>query len=163
MDYSSPPGNSSRKRGRFVIELIKLTLIAFIIILPIRFFIAQPFIVSGTSMQPAFQAGNYLIIDLLSYRFEQPQRGDVVVFRYPLDPSLFYIKRIAALPGETVVEDSGVLVAKGATTSPTLTLAKDEYFMLGDNAPESSDSRQWGPLQRKFIVGRVLVRAWPLF
>ena len=148
--------------GSFWWQLMKLAAIAFIIVTVFRFFVAQPFIVSGSSMEPAYQPSDYLIIDLLSYRFEKPQRGDVIIFRYPLDPAVFYIKRISALPGETVAENSGILVAKSATTTQTLTLAKDEYFVLGDNAKDSSDSRQWGPLQRKFIIGRVALRAWPL-
>jgi len=147
----------------------RLIVLAFIIVIPVNFFVAEPFIVSGISMQPTFDPGDYLVIDRLTYDIESPQRGDVVVFRYPLDPSMYLIKRIEALPGETVNEATGQVVPRpsgeqhplDATTS-TLTLASDEYFVLGDNSTESSDSRTWGPLQRKFIVGRVLFRLWPL-
>src|ERR1700733_7273068 len=92
-----------QKSENFFTELLKFTAIAAVIILPIRFFVAQPFIVSGESMSPTFENGQYLIVDELSYHFEAPQRGDVIVFRYPKDPSQFFIKRIIGLPGETVM------------------------------------------------------------
>lgn len=132
-------------------EFIKLTLIALLVILPIRMWVAQPFIVSGASMEPTFENGDYLIVDELSYRFQEPQRGDVIIFRYPLNPSKFFIKRIEGLPGETI-ENNG----------EEITLAKDEYFVKGDNKPNSSDSRVWGPLKENLIVGRAIIRLWPI-
>lgn len=161
--------------GKLSTTLLKLAFVALIIVVPVRLFVAQPFVVSGASMEPAFHSGDYLIVDQLTYRFEDPKVGDVVVFQYPLDPSLFLIKRIVALPGETVVEDTGRVITKAAagqnadapsaadaTSTSLITLASDEYYVLGDNPSESTDSRQWGPLQRKFIVGRVILRLWPL-
>lgn len=127
-------------------EFIKFTVIALLIVIPLRTWIAQPFIVHGSSMEPTFQNGDYLIVDEISYRFQKPQRNDVIIFRYPLNPSQFFIKRISGLPGEAI---DGV------------TLKKDEYFVLGDNYFASSDSRSWGPLKSNFIVGRALVRLWP--
>lgn len=161
------------KRARSIIDIVKITLLALILVIPIRLFIAQPFVVTGSSMQPAFNAGDYLVIDKLTYDHAPPQRGDVVVFRYPLDPSVFFIKRIVGMPGETVNADTGAVVGVGdstkkdsalvkTATSTTIALASDEYYVLGDNAAASSDSRQWEPLQRKFIIGRVVFRAWPL-
>ena len=135
---------------------------AFLIASLVRFFIAQPFIIAGPSMQPSFASGDYVVLDLISYDFQKPARGDVVVFRYPLDPELFYVKRIAALPGEWINEQTGALVAASSSLPNTLKLAKDEYFVLGDNTSKSSDSREWGPLQTKFIIGKVFVRVWPL-
>ena len=141
-------GHTSMNPNRLAFyEFAKLGLSALIIATLIRIFIAEPFIVSGPSMMPAYNAGDYLIIDRISYRYEKPVRGETIVFQYPLDPSIYYIKRIAGLPGETI--DGTVL-------------APDEYFMLGDNAHASSDSREWGPLQKKFIIGRVFMRAWPM-
>src|SRR3954471_8919762 len=83
-------------------ELIRFAVIALIIVIPIRLFVIGPFIVSGSSMVPTFQNGNYLIIDKLSYRFSVPKRDDVIVFIPPVDSSKFYIKRVIGLPGETV-------------------------------------------------------------
>lgn len=132
-------------------DFVKFAVIAILIVMPIRFWVAQPFIVSGSSMVPTFKNGDYLIVDELSYQFHAPKKNDVVVFRYPYDTSKFFIKRITGLPGETV-----------NTLSGEITLGENEYFVEGDNAPQSSDSRVWGPLNKNFIVGKTLVRLWPL-
>ncbi len=172
--YAMPEG----QQENFFTELLKLAAIAALIILPIRFFVAQPFIVSGASMDPTFKTGQYLIVDQLTYRFEHPVRGDVIIFRYPKDPSQFFIKRIIGLPGETVrIENGSVYVTE--TNGKTITLHEDyvlnvgngndmtknlstgEYFVMGDNRPESSDSRVWGVLSEKNIVGRAFLRLLP--
>src|SRR3989344_6598984 len=163
-----------------VLEFIKFAVIAVVIVIPIRLFIAQPFIVSGASMVPAFQSGHYLVIDEISYRFEEPKRGEVIVFRFPSSPSKFLIKRVVGLPGETVEikgndiliknEDSpeGFLWKQGdfnrdrSRRDFKVSLSSDEYFVLGDNRGESADSRMWGALKRELIVGRPLVRLYPL-
>ncbi len=166
--------------GRGVIgEVIKFALIAFVIVVPVRLFVAQPFIVSGASMIPTFEPGEYLVIDELSYRVDPPQRGEVIVFRYPLDSSVYYVKRIIGLPGETVeVKDGTVLIKSGSEGFRTLTepyrssvggkkdsravtLDADEYFVMGDNRDQSADSRVWGPLQDRFIIGRAFARLYP--
>ncbi len=191
--YEVPP-NQTPQSGfssslLFVWDFAKVILIALLIILPIRFFIFQPFIVSGSSMEPNFSNGQYLIIDEVSYRFSDPARGDVIVLRYPKDPKQFFIKRIIGLPGDTVTVDNGRVTitndsnSKGVTVAEeylpsqgltfphnttiiggkkTLTLKSDEYFMMGDNRLASSDSRDWGPLEKNEIVGKVFVRVLPL-
>lgn len=164
----------------FFWEVVKVALVSLAIILPIRYFLVQPFYVKGASMEPTFYDHDYLLIDELSYRFREPTRGEVVVFHYPRDRSSFFIKRLVALPGErVVVKDSQVMVGPPqgelAVISETylgewirtngnldLTLASDEYFVLGDNRGASLDSRSFGPLKQEEIVGRVWVRAWPL-
>ncbi len=170
-----------KREGSMVWEVLKYTVISLIIVAPFRIFIAQPFIVSGDSMVDTFHAKEYLIVDQLTYRRVEPERGDVVIFKYPLDPSVYFVKRVLALPGETIRIDHGIVsiqassttapvrldepyVSSGAPTAKPLviTLEKDEYFVLGDNRKESSDSREWGPLQRKFIVGRAFARVFPL-
>lgn len=169
---ATPP---SRRRKNLYFEMAKLLFVALVIVTLVRLFVAQPFVVSGASMQPSFHSGDYLIVDKLGYDFRPPQIGDVIVFQYPLDPSLYLIKRIVALPGETVIEGTGEVVTGAAavqnpdappyadaTSSAVITLASDEYYVLGDNPSQSTDSRQWGPLQRKFIVGRVIARVWPI-
>ncbi len=159
-------------------DIIKFMLLTVLIVVPIRLYIAQPFIVSGTSMYPTFDDHQYLIVDELSYLLRAPARGEVVVFRFPGDPSKYYIKRIIALPGETVTIKNGkvaVIMADGAvvpdqdpyiiqkTISPTVPkkLGSDEYFVMGDNRAVSYDSRYWGPLPRNLMRGRALLRLWP--
>ena len=160
---------------------LKTLILSLLIVLPVRFYVAQPFIVEGESMEPNFQDGNYLIIDELSYRFREPARGEVVVFRYPLSPSVFFIKRIIGLPGETVqIENGSIIITKAGTgdrsvfkepylpselkTIPDMTATLDagEYFVLGDNRPRSSDSRIWGVLPRTNITGKAWIRLWPI-
>ncbi len=165
----------------FAWETFKIVVISLAIIIPVRYFLIQPFFVRGASMEPNFDNGQYLVIDEISYRFSDPERGDVVVFKYPLDPSQFYIKRIVGLPGERVVikngkvfiynlsypqgmalDESGYLSFNISTSGNIKAdLKEDEYFVLGDNRQASSDSRQWGVLTEDLIVGRVWIRAWP--
>ena len=163
----------------FLWEVVKFALISLIIVAPIRLFIASPFIVSGASMEPIFDTGHYLIVDQITYRFENPVRGDVIVFRYPKDPSKFFIKRIIGLPGETVniargavsivntEFPGGMLLSESYIAFPkydtlSATLADNEYFVLGDNRRDSYDSRAWGALPREYITGRALIRLFPL-
>lgn len=161
-------------------ETIKFILTVAIIVIPIRTFVAQPFIVRGPSMDPAFATGHYLIIDELTYRFRDPRRGEVIIMKYPKGPSTYFIKRVIGLPGETVdIKDGKVSITKkdGATISLSdefvseknrisdnskTILLDDEYFVMGDNRAESSDSRSWGPLPRDLVVGRALLRLLPI-
>lgn len=163
----------------FFLELVQIVAIALIIVLPIRYFIFQPFIVKGASMEPNFSDGDYLIIDELSYRLREPKRGEVIVFHYPKQPDQRFIKRIIGLPNEEVkLKDDKITITdnEGNTIvvneleylpgmillpSQTVTLGKDEYFVLGDNRRNSLDSRKWGSLNRDEIIGKVLIRAWP--
>ncbi|PIR47594.1 signal peptidase I [Candidatus Uhrbacteria bacterium CG10_big_fil_rev_8_21_14_0_10_50_16] len=164
----------------FGLEIIQIVVIAAAIIIPIRYFLVQPFYVRGASMEPTFEDREYLLIDEVSYRFHEPERGDVIVFRYPRDKTQFFIKRIIGLPGDTVrVQDGKVTVIDSAHTngvvlqetyvsqpvtlgSEYVTLNPDEYFVLGDNRPASMDSRSFGPIKSEHIVGRVWLRGLPL-
>src|SRR3989344_4060631 len=94
----------------FFWETIKIVVISLIIILPIRYFIVQPFFVKGASMESNFEDGDYIFVDELSYGFGDPERGDVVIFRYPLDQSQFFIKRVIGLPNETVEIKEGKVI-----------------------------------------------------
>lgn len=168
---------------RFVKYLFKETftfiLLAVLVVLPVRLFIAQPFLVDGESMYPTFENGDYLIIDQISYRLSEPERGDVIVFRYPNQPSTFYIKRIIGLPGETVRVEKGIVTITAADgtarsfTEPYIinddttytrdtVLGEGEYYVMGDNRPKSSDSRIWGVLPEENIIGRAFVRLLPI-
>lgn len=173
------------KANRFFAEvwdIAKVLLISAAVVLPIRYFVAQPFIVRGASMEPNFEDREYLVIDEISYYFREPKREEPIVFHYPKDPRQFFIKRIIGLPGERVsIQKGKVMIANaaypegftldevylnppGRLTRPdaAITLGPQEYFMLGDNRDFSSDSRIWGALERKFMVGRVVFRAWPV-
>lgn len=160
-------------------EIVRFSIIAILIVIPIRMFIAQPFIVSGASMDDTFHSGEYLIVDQVSYYFALPARGDVVVFRYPKDPSKFFIKRVIGLPGDTItIENAQVIIEneehpegfildepyiKSMDSAPVMTetLGNREYFVMGDNRNRSSDSRSWGVLQEERIVGRAFIRLFP--
>lgn len=166
----------------FLFDSLKILIVALIIVIPIRTFLFQPFIVKGSSMEPNYRSGDYLIIDELSYNFKDPQRGEVIVFEYPLDPVNKYIKRIIALPGETIqIENGKILINQTEEVDESLylssenidkwsvnnnygplTLKENEYFVLGDNRNYSSDSRRWGILPQENIIGRMLIRFSPL-
>ncbi len=160
----------------FLREILIFIAVALIIIVPIRAFVAEPFVVSGASMYPTFTSGQYLIVDQLSYDFSLPHRGDVVILKYPLDTSVYFIKRIIGLPGETVSINNGVVtINPGNITlsepyiesdhrsfdTSTTTLGPNQYFVMGDNRNQSSDSRIWGTVPRDLIVGRPLLRLLP--
>jgi len=165
----------------FIWEVVKIVVISLAIIIPIRYYLIQPFFVRGASMEPNFDNGQYLVINEIGYRFEDPARGEVIVFKNPVNLSEYYIKRIIGLPSETIeIKDGQVVIynqefpegqildesdylPEGKTTQGTayFKLSENEYFVLGDNRGASSDSRQWGVLPEDNIVGRVWIRAWP--
>lgn len=171
------PRMSDTGKG-LVKDLLTLGLLIFLVVIPIRLFVASPFVVDGESMHPTFENLDYLIVDELVYDFSSPARGDVIVFRYPKNPSVFYIKRVIGLPGETVAINHGIItitkadgtavsldepyvVNEDATYTKSVTLGAGDYFVLGDNRPNSSDSRVWGTLPGKDIIGRVDARLLP--
>jgi len=165
----------------FLWDIIKVAVVALVLAGVVRYFLVQPFFVEGASMEPNFESGEYLLIDEISYYFKPIKRSEVIVFHYPLDPSKYYIKRIIGLPGETVEIKNGKVIvhnndhpdgfainenylSKNLTTDGRIKkkLGNDEYFVLGDNRPVSSDSRRWGVLPKNEIVGRAWIRAWPI-
>ncbi len=174
---TTPP---AKKEENFLIEILRFTFVALLIVVPIRMFVAQPFIVQGASMDPTFRTGQYLIVDQLTYHFNDPKRGEVIVFKYPKDPSKFFIKRIIGVPGDTLSIQGNTVSIKNeqhpdgfvldepyiADMRPdgliTETLGEHEYFVMGDNRNASSDSRVWGVLRDNMIIGRTLVRLLPV-
>ncbi|MBX2866706.1 signal peptidase I [Candidatus Kaiserbacteria bacterium] len=176
----TPSVSDAPQNEHWAKELLRFVLITLVIVVPIRVFIAQPFIVSGASMESTFQNGDYLIVDQLTYHFEEPQRGDVVVFRYPNDPSRFFIKRVIGIPGDTITITGNKITLinkeypegvalnepyvekQSPRTDQTFVLEDEEYVVFGDNRDESSDSRLWGVLPRENISGRAFVRLFPL-
>jgi signal peptidase I len=177
---TTPENAPTEKKEGIVTEILRFSFYALVIVLPIRMFIAQPFIVSGASMETTFSTGQYLIVDQLTYHFEEPMRGDVVIFRYPKDPLKFFIKRVIGLPGDTIRIDGSEVTITNAehpdgmildeeyihsmrpSTTITEVLGDGEYFVMGDNRDASSDSRAWGILPRDNIVGRAFLRLFPL-
>lgn len=181
IEEQEPPSSLVKEALIFLWEIAKVIVVSLAIIIPIRYFLIQPFYVKGASMEPNFFDHEYLIVDQITYRFSSPSRGDVVVFRYPRDPREFFIKRVIGLPGEKIiVKNNKILVyskehEEGAVLEEqylpedvknignvTETIGDDEYFLMGDNRSESLDSRVFGPIQRKSIVGKVFFRGWPL-
>ena len=159
-------------------DLIKFALIAVIIVVPIRMFIAQPFVVSGESMFPTFNDGEYLIVDEISYILGNPHRGDVIIFHYPNDTKRFFIKRIIGMPNEEISINHGKVkiinkenpdgftldepyIDEQFNTTASYKTGNDEFFVMGDNRNKSSDSRTWGLLPSNLIVGRAYLRLLP--
>ncbi len=159
------------------LELVRFTLLVLLVVIPIRIFIAQPFIVSGHSMDPTFHDGDYLIVDEISYKYKNPERGQVIIFKLPSNHKRFLIKRIIGLPGETVkIEGGKIYITEkngkkieldenylngNFSSYGTWKLGKNEYFVMGDNRNNSSDSRSWGLLDRKLIIGKTFLRLFP--
>lgn len=167
----------------FIWDLAKVFFTAFVLVwLIIRPFIAEPFVVSGNSMVPNFHNREYLIVQKISYRFNTPERGDVIVFKYPLDPEQYFIKRIIGLPGDTVTVEQGRVIITNQEhpngfvldekylPNQNVTLGRPDpvsiddnhYYVLGDNRLQSSDSRAWGLLPKSDMVGKVFLRVLPL-
>jgi signal peptidase I len=182
---ASSPSKPQDKKGRFwasVGEWVKVIVIALIIAIPIRTFIAEPFVVQGASMDPTFDTGQFLIVDRLTYDFRKPERGDVIVFEYPNDTTQDYIKRVIGLPGETLsIKGGKISIQESPSSTPVVldepyiesqhisyddfastTLGPTQYFVMGDNRAQSSDSRSWGLLDYHFIIGRPVLRLSPL-
>jgi signal peptidase I len=166
--------------GLFLLELVKVAVLAGITIAMVRYFLFKPFYVKGASMAPNFLDKEYLIIDELSYRFRPVRRGEIIVFKYPENPKEYFLKRVVGLPGERikiaegqitiynnerpegVVLDEPYLPKDLPTVGERITvLNKNQFFVLGDNRPNSFDSRRFGAVDRSLVVGRVFFRGWP--
>lgn len=163
-----------------IYEIIKTITFVLLAAFLIRYFLIQPFVVEGQSMEPNFHNNEYLVVEKVSYRFGEPKRGDVVIFKAPTNPDLDYIKRIIAVPGETIkiannkIYINGVQISEEYIPSSDLTLVSqdnttimekilgtNEYFVLGDNREHSSDSREFGILEKSLIIGKVWVTVFP--
>jgi signal peptidase I len=156
-------------------ELTKWIMIFILMLSMVHFFIATLFIVDGISMEPNYHTGQYVIVDRFQYLFGTPERGDVVVLKFPGDPEhKKYIKRIIGLPGENVIIQEGVVYINGkkleekylpeeTLTLPNVnrTIKEGDYFLLGDNRPNSSDSRIWGVAARRYLIGRAWLIVYP--
>lgn len=169
-----------QKAGLFLLELVKVVVLAGVTIALVRYFLFKPFYVKGASMEPNFEDKEYLIIDELTYRIRTPARGDVIVFKYPENQQEYFLKRIIGLPGERIkvfngevtiynkAHPEGVVLQEPYLPTDlqtegdqTVTLGSNQYFVLGDNRPNSYDSRRFGVVDKSLIVGRVIFRGWP--
>jgi len=167
--------------GLFLLEIVKVAVLAAVTIGLVRYFLFKPFYVKGASMEPNFYEREYLIIDELTYRFREPERGEVIVFKYPENPKEYFLKRIIGLPGETVKVSEGhitvynkehpegvlvdeVYLSENLLTvgEKTVSLGTNQFYVLGDNRPNSYDSRRFGPIGQDAIVGRAWLRGWPI-
>ena len=164
----------------FLLEIVQIAALALAIILPVRYFLVQPFVVAGVSMEPNFADGEYLIIDELTFHFREPERGEIVVFHPPSSAEKqFYIKRVIGLPGEKVeVNEGKITIYNEANPNgfelneayiedytpgrDSETLGEGEYYLMGDNRDASFDSRAFGPVPRANFIGRVWIRGLPL-
>lgn len=155
-------------------EIFQTAFISFGIFLFVYVFLVQPHRVQGVSMLPNFDSGELLLTEKVSYRFSNPERGNVIVFRAPIARKVDFIKRIVGLPRETVEIENGVILINGRQYSvnyqvfgktegnKTITLGENEYFVLGDNRSSSSDSRSFGPIKKEAIRGKVWFVYWPI-
>ena len=172
----APPSAPPRKRRSALVELVETLAITLVLFLAARASL-QPFTVQGQSMEPTLHNHEYILVEKVTYWLHAPQRGDVVVFRYPGDPSVDYIKRVIGLPGDHVqIHDGGVYVNGHRLTEKYIaappdysgctycdvTVPKNDLFVLGDNRDNSSDSHEWGLLPRGNVVGRAWISYWPL-
>ncbi len=182
MEYEGlSPNEQAFKKENSFIDLFRFTIFALAVIIPIRLFIITPFVVDGASMEPSFQDQDYLVVEQLGYHLYEPNRGDVVIFRFPLEPEKFFIKRIIAVPGDTIIvqrnriiiqneqhpdgfelKEPYLLENKTDYQQMRLRLEDNEYFVMGDNRDVSFDSRRWGALPKENIIGRALLRLYPL-
>lgn len=156
--------------AREIVETIVLTFLIFVVV----HFAVQNYHVEGISMQPGLYSNEYVLVNKMAYLFHAPERGDVIVFHYPLDTTRDFIKRVIGIPGDTVITDStrvwvdGVQLKEPYVSEPfntaagSWTLRTDQYFVMGDNRPSSDDSRLWGVVPKDYIIGKAVLVYWPL-
>ena len=163
----------SEKHTRLIRELIETIAFTLLIFLVIRF-AAQSFRVDGESMEPGFHTDEYVLVDKVTYLFHAPERGDIIVFHYPLDTTRDFIKRVIGVPGDVVSTTSSSVIVDGQTlhepyisvpfnfASDKWKLGSNQFFVMGDNRNNSLDSRSWGLLDKSYIVGKVVAVYWPV-
>ncbi len=170
--------NFETKKKESIWDIIKFILLALVIVIPIRLFVAQPFLVNGRSMDPTLKDRDYLIVDELSYHLREPHRGEVIIFRYPLDTKQHFVKRLIGVPGDTIkiINGSVTIVTKEGETIKLddsyvtnhsyeslvdIVVPEGQLFVMGDNRAESYDSRSWRFLPINLATGRAIFRLYP--
>ncbi len=168
----APPPSPWATWGPALRELVETILLTLVIFFMIRFAV-ENFRIEGYSMEPNFHNDQFLLVNKLAYKIGHPQRGDVIIFHYPLNETKNYIKRVIGLPGETVQVRAGKVYINNILMPEPYpyehadydygpsTVSPGEYFVLGDNRPESSDSHFWGLVPARDIVGKAWLSYWP--
>lgn len=174
-DEQDAPAPAKERPFQSLIDLLHDLAIAVVVCVLLITYVVQAFKVQGTSMSPELRDGERILVNKFLYRFADIDRGDVVVFWYPEDPELSFIKRVVGLPGETVEIRGGVVYIDGERIDESYVLGKNadrrslarqsirpgHYFVLGDNRRGSNDSRSWGLVPERYIYGKAFVRIWP--
>lgn len=169
-----------KKITSFVMDFLETIVVALSIFVVVYLFIVQPHQVKGSSMEPNFHDNEYILTDKLSYRLREPKRGEVIIFKAPKNPDVDYIKRVIGLPGDTVKVEGGYVYVNDKkldepylqdksnlfpgsfiTEGVDITISDGNLFVMGDNRPHSSDSREFGPIPKNSIIGRAFLRYWP--
>lgn len=155
-------------------ELVETLIWALVLALVLRTFVVQAFWIPSGSMIPTLMPGDRVLVAKFWYHFTEPKRGQVVVFKYPMDPTRDFVKRLIALPGETIEIKNGVVYINDSPleepyvknrdflSMEKVTVPRGQYFMMGDNRPNSQDSRLWGFVPKNYLRGPAFFRYWPL-
>lgn len=165
----------------FFMDFLETSVVALSIFVVIYLFLIQPHEIKGGSMEPTFHNNEYILTDKISYRFKEPQRGDVIIFKAPRNPDVDYIKRVIGLPKERIKILKGYVYINGEMLNEPylvdktialpgntiqegveITIPEGYYFVMGDNRPHSSDSREFGPIPNNLIIGHAILRYWPI-
>ena len=168
--HAAKPGR--QQRFSWLLDVLIAVVISPLVVI----FLYQPVRVEGTSMVPELRDQDRLVINKVAYRLGEIHRGDVIVFHYPRDPQKSYIKRVVGLPGERLRIDAGQVLLNGQhlqepyvparyadeRSAPEMTVPANEYYVMGDHRSISSDSREFGPVDRKLIYGKASFVYWPV-
>ncbi len=168
-------GQPEKKQKSALLEVLESVAIAVLLAVVIRLFLFEPFIIPSESMYPALQINDRLMVNKLSYRMGEPDRGDVIVFKYPMDPNRDFVKRLIAVGGETIeIRDSVLFINDRPVPEEYLPeglefgdygpvkVPEGTYFMMGDNRNSSDDSRSWGMMPEENIIGKAVFIYWPM-
>jgi signal peptidase I len=183
LDYAYEDEQGEQRGARLLREILEVAILTLLLFIVVHL-VVQNYRVDGPSMQTTLHNHEYILVDKAQYVFGKPHRGDVIVFEYPLDTTQDYVKRVIGVPGDTVkidatngtVEVDGTVITEPYISSPTYlcsdgsfggetntwVLTSDEYFVMGDNRSNSSDSRCWGPVPARDIIGKAALVYWPL-
>jgi len=163
----------AQEKKPFWREILESVILAVVLAAVIRLWLFEPFYIPSPSMQPTLYPGDRIIVNKLSYRLHPPERGDVIVFKFPLDPQRDFVKRVVALEQETIEVRQGYVYINGRRLEEPylphelvpdygpIKVPRGHLFVMGDNRNNSEDSRFWGPLNQKYLIGKAFFVYWP--